>query len=426
MRKQVDPLRLWEQDGDLELMKKFFNNLSGKDEKERIKQMVLAKLAQDGTRDTQIGQASRVERDPYKEHASLPARIKGAWQNSWRRWGWKMALPVAAMVLVAVIGQAGLGGLGDKQPASSPASQKATANLSVGNSPASENAAGSADSGTGRRSAHSSAATPPTGFGSQASSLGGGQTKDKAQVIVPPTPPAAPPADPSLPRKITRNMSATLQVEKVETAADKLNSLAQSLGGYTVDSQLDNQQDSSNAVAHVTFKIPADKFEGVRSSLAEIGKVLNQHISADDITNQYYDADTRLKNWQAEEQRYLDILRQAKSVNDILSVENSLSNIRMQIEQLKGQLKLWDNEVAYSTIQVQLQTKPNPVRVNEPWQPISWHTTWQAAKNAVLKTISASWNFLNYLVVGLGYALPFLVLAGAGYLGYRQWRRKKG
>ena len=176
----------------------------------------------------------------------------------------------------------------------------------------------------------------------------------------------------------------------------------------------------------MTFKIPADKFEGVRSSLAEIGKVLNQHISADDITNQYYDADTRLKNWQAEEQRYLDILRQAKSVNDILSVENSLSNIRMQIEQLKGQLKLWDNEVAYSTIQVQLQTKPNPVRVNEPWQPISWHTTWQAAKNAVLKTISASWNFLNYLVVGLGYALPFLILGGAGYLGYRQWRRKKG
>jgi hypothetical protein len=106
-------------------------------------------------------------------------------------------------------------------------------------------------------------------------------------------------------------------------------------------------------------------------------------------------------------------------VEDILKIESYLSDVRIQIEQLKGQLKLWDHEVAYSAVTINLQTTPNPVNVNDPWQPISWSKTWQAAQDAVLKAVSSAWNGLNMIIVGIAYTLPYLALIGVLYGIYR-------
>lgn len=471
MTRQDDPLLIWEQDGDLERMKAFFGGLSHSEDKERIKEMVLARLAQDGVKEAvfegismsnplhepgkarqEVDETGPILQEPdvpgqlvsepkhsLKEPGraarlrNLPRNLKTKGQNIWRRWGWKLAFPAAALVLVVFIGQAGLFGEFGRVSFS-----KAKSGSMLADQPMEASSPDNAvKSEMQRQDSQPSTAAGMAGAGQpQRSSDGQNMTKEFAlaqkdstsfaTAIVPPVPgPVVPPADADLPRKIIQNLNATLQVEDIESTLQKLSAMAQTMGGYVVDSQMDNQQNAGNSTAHITFKVPAAKFDSARSSLSETGKILTQHLSANDITNQYYDADTRLKHWQAEEKRYTDILNQAKTIEDILRVEEALSNIRMQIEQLQGQLKLWNHEVAFSTIQVQLQTKPNPVKVDEPWQPVAWSKTWEAAQNAVLKTISSIWNTLNYLIVGLGYALPFVILGGAGYLGYRQWRKSR-
>ncbi|MDA8443100.1 MAG: DUF4349 domain-containing protein [Peptococcaceae bacterium] len=390
MTKQEQLLRLWEQDGDLAMIRKFFaaSTLSESNTKERIKQITLAKLEQAQSSDTK-GQ-SGMYTSPHLTHPGRAGQ---------RRWGWKLVLPAAALVLVVLLGQTGLPTANGPGHVYGPTVKSSVHDMAQ----SAQNMVGGVTKGVDYQSAANSSGA-----------IG---------VLPPLTNP--PPADPNLAHKITRNMNASLQVANVPSAVDKLNNLATTLGGYTVNSQLDNQTDNSTAMAQVTLKIPSGKFAGMQDSLAAIGKVLSENINAEDITNQYYDTSTRLKDWQAEEQRYLEIMQQAKTVDDIVKVESALNNIRLQIEQLKGQLKLWDNQVAYSTIQVQLQTTPNPVKVNEPWQPIAWHTTWQAAQDAVLKTVSVAWNSLNYLVVGIGYLLPLGLVAGLGYWGYRRWRKRQ-
>jgi len=417
--KKDDPLKLWEQDGDMERMREFFGKITDGGKKDQIKQLVLAKLAEEQNQKTKANyeEGSADKPNPSERRKGLVPKFKTAWKNSWERWHWKMALPAVALILLIVIGQTGI--LGQSGLIILPQTKSASpAGMAANTEPATAAMDGYAANDVSRESF-----SQPQVKGAPAMSKE--LSMADAPPIAPPIPgpePEAPPADSSLPRKITHDLNATLQVDDIESAVDQLNSMAKRLGGYVVDSQMDNQQ--NNAYANMTIKIPAVQFDGARNGLKEIGKVLNQHLTANDITNQYYDADTRLRNWQAEEQRYLEILKQANTVNDIILVENSLSNIRMQIEQLKGQLKLWDHEVAFSTIQVQLQTKPSPVNVDEPWQPISWHETWEASQNAVLKTISTIWNFFNYLVVGLGYALPLILIGGTGYLIYRQWLKK--
>lgn len=226
-----------------------------------------------------------------------------------------------------------------------------------------------------------------------------------------------------MPKKITYHLNANLQVEDVDQALNILSEQVNSLGGYIVESSQSHNKNSSSA--HAVYKIPTERLEGFSSNLSAVGKVLYERTSSNDITDEYYDAQSRLKNLESQEARYLEILQQANTVEEILHIESYLSSVRMQIEQIQGRLKLWDHQVAYSTATINLQTTPNPVSVDEPWQPISWAQTWQGAKNAVLKTLSSTWNGLNYLVVGIAYALPYLLLLGIGGGIFRVVRKKR-
>ncbi len=413
-----DVFTLWEQEGDLERMKLFFNNVGpGLEEKERIKQLAMEKIHEEEKRILQPETSSKrleIPQSPYNAPETFRERVLRGLKSLWWRWQWKFAVPVIALVLIVFIGQVGMNGflnlpLGMMGKASHSESmpQRATGSYDMANQASPKSVAPTAPTDSGFGISGPAAGDPPVNGAAES------KVEAPSTAIAPSMPqpqPQMPPADEGLTRKITYNINASLQVEDVNLALERVIQDVKSRGGYIVESSQNQYQ--SNSSAHVRLKVPSTQLEGFRGVLPDYGKVLNEQITANDITNQYYDADTRLRSLEAQETRYLEILKEAHTVEDILKIESYLGNIRTQIEQLKGQLKLWDHEVSYSTISINLQTTPNPVNINDPWQPVSWAKTWQAAHDAVLKTLSSTWNGLNYLLVGVAYTLPYLILGG--------------
>lgn len=419
MREQ-DFNQLWEDNGNSNFIKSFFLGPQIEiAQKEHIKQLALEKLANEKAANSN----SQTITTHFNNNQKVIANSRNWLKTLWWRWQWKLALPVVVLIFLSMIGSQLLPQLTQRSFDSSigiSLSKKMPTmdqqNAVAGGSPMMSDIAPSLPSSKGKP--ENTTALDAR----QSSDLMTGAGNNLPGPIPPVT--TVPPADPNFTKKITHNLNATLQVSNITDTINRLNQDFQQMGGYVVNSQQNGGE--SGGYGHINAKIPAAKFESFRTSLPNIGKILSQNQTANDITNQYYDAQTRLQNWEAEQLRYMDILKQAKNVQDILQVEGALANIRQQIEQLKGQLKLWNNEVDYSTIQLELQSTNTPdLQVSDPWQPVSWLKTWKATQDAVLKTMSSTWNALNYGLVGLGYAFPYLIVLGIIYTGYRLLKKRQ-
>jgi len=222
--------------------------------------------------------------------------------------------------------------------------------------------------------------------------------------------------------KIIYTLEASLKTNEVNATVKEIEAKVKAIGGYISDA---SQTDiDGQVVANLTIKVPTTEFENFKNVLPEYGTISNQNLYTNDITLDYLDAETRLRSWEAQEKRYLEILQQANTVEEILKIEDSLANVRREIEVLKGQLRYWDNKVDYSEIRLSISSQQNTININDPWRPLSFHNTIIAAKNAIMKTISFLWNSLNYIIVFLGYALPIGILLAIVWFIYKYCFKK--
>ncbi len=161
-------------------------------------------------------------------------------------------------------------------------------------------------------------------------------------------------------RKIIRNASISINVEskgdlskeeceKIYTqAVENLKKRCIEQKGYI--QSYSEQQGYYRKEGTIVFKIPSEKFDDFVNYIKEIGSITYQSIQSTDITEEYYDIKSRLKNLKATEERLLSILSKASNVTEILQVEAELSRVRGDIESFEGQIKLYDNLVGFSTI----------------------------------------------------------------------------
>jgi len=227
-------------------------------------------------------------------------------------------------------------------------------------------------------------------------------------------------------QKLIYILDITIKANDVSAAMEAVQKKVMETGGYVAESGYNNDQNQDSA--WLTLKVPANQFQSFKYGLSQYGTIANQHLYSDDVSKEYFDVETRLRSWEAQEKRYLEILQQAKNVDEILRIEDSLSNVRREMESLKGQLKFWDNQVQYSEIRMSIIPAQSTLAVNDPWQPVSINKTIIAAKNALIKTVSLIWNAINYVVVFIGYVLPVIILGGLVlgiWILYRRSKRLK-
>ena len=137
-----------------------------------------------------------------------------------------------------------------------------------------------------------------------------------------------------------------------QTLAD-ISRLIDEIGGFIQSSHVSgNDYHSSRGFRSAEFviRIPSDSFGPVMEGLDRFGNVPYSSTNANNITMQYVDTQARLTAREAEEARLLELLSQAANIEDLLTIERHLSNVRYEIESLTGTIRNWDSLISYSTL----------------------------------------------------------------------------
>jgi hypothetical protein len=165
-------------------------------------------------------------------------------------------------------------------------------------------------------------------------------------------------AVPNVEVKAIRTAALTVQIEKGEFggAYDRVSLVAVGVGGYVSDSRTASS-DGRITNGTITIRIPNSSYTDVMKQLQELGEVTSISEQAQDVTEEYVDLESRIRNLRAQETVYLNLMAKAQTIEESISVQRELSIIQEQIEQLTGRKSYLDNHVQLSTIQVTL-TEP--------------------------------------------------------------------
>jgi hypothetical protein len=224
-------------------------------------------------------------------------------------------------------------------------------------------------------------------------------------------------------RKIIRNGSLDLLVSDVGQSIAKIGSLVTGLGGFVEKS---TQTNSGGHSASIAVRVPSARLDQAITQIKGLATTVDRESTeARDVTREYIDLDARLRNAQAEETQYLQILKRATTIKDTLDVTEKLSDVRGRIEQMQGEMKFLTAQIDMSTLEILLRSEADAAVAGIHWRPL------RQAKIAVSEMVSglAEWAdsviafFINLPLL----AVWFLSLVALFWVAIRilraLWRR---
>ena len=199
-------------------------------------------------------------------------------------------------------------------------------------------------------------------------------------------------------RKIIRTATLELEVEDVGGAVQKVESVAVAAGGFVSESNVfidepsepelgDDAAPRRTQTATVTIRVPAEVYASVMGQLRGVAaEVRSENSSAAEVTEEYTDLKARLRNLEATEARYLELLAKAEEIPDILTVQDRINSVRLEIEQTQGRINLLDSLTDLATITVRLT--PPAVPAEEPdseqgWAAEAWDAAWEGSRDVL-------------------------------------------
>ena len=237
-------------------------------------------------------------------------------------------------------------------------------------------------------------------------------------------------------RLIIKNAEVKLLIADTDIAIDRLTQVVADVGGYIISQRIWYQAhgDQNYKYATITMGVPVDEFERSLRRLRELAvRVLDENATGEDVSDEYVDLESRLKNLEATRDRIRQFLEQAKTVEEALKVNDQLSKVEEEIETVQGRMNYLSDRAAFSTITVNLDpelpeftptptptTTPTPTPA--PWRPSE---TFQDAGRSFV-SIWKAWADVGiyFIVVGIPCLVP-LVLIGWGVSWLMKRRKTK-
>lgn len=198
-------------------------------------------------------------------------------------------------------------------------------------------------------------------------------------------------------RLVIQNADLSIVVADPAAKMKSIEQMAESLKGFVVSSNLYQTNTSTNVrvpEGQITIRVPVEKLDEALDAIkSDTIEVQSENRSGQDVTKDYVDLQSRLKNLEATEAQLVKIMENANKTDDVLNVFNQLTSIREQIEVVKGQIKYYEESAALSAINVR-------VIAEESVQPIEvggWKIT-GTARNAFQTLIDFAQGFVRFLI----------------------------
>ena len=223
-------------------------------------------------------------------------------------------------------------------------------------------------------------------------------------------------------RKIIRNADLQLEANSPEETQQKISAIAESKGGFVIEST----QSSSDVKATtrdtvtMTIRVPAAKFNETLDELRKTAnRVIVETVKGQDVTEEFIDIEAQLKTKKALEEQFLEIMKRSNSVEDALNVQRELANVRGEIEKIEGRKRFLENQASLSTIKIKLQS-PTAFSANS-------SGFFYQLKESIGNGFDAALSFILGLVTVVIALLPFLLLIVLPiYLVLRYlWRKRR-
>ena len=226
-------------------------------------------------------------------------------------------------------------------------------------------------------------------------------------------------------QKLVRTMTMEAETNDMDQLLTDITAKLQTLGGYMESKSIRNGGHTSTnryRYGSMTIRVPADQLDGFVEHISGKSKVVHYNETADDITLRYVATQSRVTALETEQQRLLELLEQAKNMSDLLQIEERLTNVRTELEEVTSQMRIYDNMVDYGTIhlsitEVQVYT---PMAEQTIWQKIgsglrdNWNDLWEGAENLFV-----------FLVTSLPYAIPLGGAAVVIILALKKRKKRK-
>src|SRR5215831_3002701 len=227
-------------------------------------------------------------------------------------------------------------------------------------------------------------------------------------------------------RKIIRNANLTVEVPSAADSQRKIVSIAESHQGFVVTSEATQKTSEDRTKPEVTVnlvvRVPAAQFNQVMEEIRAVGvRVIQEKDSGQDVTEEFMDLEARIKNQKALEAQFIEIMKRAGKVDDALSVQRELAEVRTEIEKLEGRRRFLENQSSLSTINVTLQP---------PTQIVNATGFWYSVRSAFSDGVDVAAGIVLFLIRAVIAILPIILfvvlpLALIARLGLRVVRRRR-
>lgn len=221
--------------------------------------------------------------------------------------------------------------------------------------------------------------------------------------------------------KLIYTANARVETVEFDKAIEELYKLVEFYGGFVENSYVTGSSYRENyygyqtyRYAEFTIRVPSQGFKEMTENLGALGNVTSLTSGLTNITEQFYDAQSRLDTYAIEEERLLSMLEKAETVSDMIELESRISQVRYEIEALESRLRNWQNQVDYSTVTVYINEVEELTPIVE-----TQRTYWQQVGDGLAQSLLNIGRFFKNFFKDLVAALPVLaILAAVGAVAF--------
>ncbi len=214
--------------------------------------------------------------------------------------------------------------------------------------------------------------------------------------------------DPRADRKLITTMYLSAETEYFDELMGNLEKQIAGMGGYIESSEQWNGKSDyygnriENRNASLTVRVPADKLGSFLTMMEENSNITSKSTSVEDVTLAYVDLESRKKALLTEQDRLLELMDMAETVEDLIAIEDKLADVRYELESMESQLRTYDNKINYSTVYLHVQEVE---RLTPPEEP----TTWGRIKNGFSKNLYGLGMDIENLFISIVIYIPYIL-----------------